>query len=159
MRTIVVGVDGSKGSVEALRFALETARALQAEVRAVTAWHVPPAAYGAGWSMPVDAESYHKDATARLLRALWEAGADAAEDAVTPKVVLGDPVTVLCDEAETADMLVVGTRGRGGIRSLVYGSVSHACAQHTPCPIVIVPHRAHAAEAAASAAAPAEAAP
>ena len=58
MSTIVVGVDGSEESVEALRFALDEATRSHAAVKAVTAWHVPPAAYGMGWTVPVEPESY-----------------------------------------------------------------------------------------------------
>ena len=67
MSTIVVGVDGSEESVEALRFALDEAARSHAAVKAVTAWHVPPAAYGMGWTVPVEPESYETVAR-KLLR-------------------------------------------------------------------------------------------
>jgi nucleotide-binding universal stress UspA family protein len=47
---------------------------------------------------------------------------------------------VLLEEAADADLLVVGSRGLGGFRGLLLGSVSQQCAHHAPCPLVIVPH-------------------
>ena len=61
MTVVVVGVDGSEGSVEAIRVAAEEARLRGAELRAVNAWHIPPAVYGAGWApAPVDLDEYRK---------------------------------------------------------------------------------------------------
>jgi nucleotide-binding universal stress UspA family protein len=48
------------------------------------------------------------------------------------------PSKVLIDEARSADLLVVGSRGRGGFAGLILGSVSHQCATHASCPVVIV---------------------
>jgi len=139
MRKIVVGVDGSDGAVEALKFALDEARVRGATITAVNAWHIPPAAYGAGWAPAVDFESYRTVAKSGLEKSLKEAG--AAESGVTVETVVGEgaPADVLCREAKDADLLVVGSRGLGGFRGLLLGSVSQQCAHHAPCPVVIVP--------------------
>jgi nucleotide-binding universal stress UspA family protein len=50
-------------------------------------------------------------------------------------------VSVLTGEAADADLLVVGSRGLGGFRGLLLGSVSHQCAQHAGCPVLVVPQR------------------
>jgi nucleotide-binding universal stress UspA family protein len=139
MSTIVVGVDGSAGSIEALRFAIDEARLLNTNVKAVAAWHVPPLAYGAGWSVPVDAESFRTSAEAALAKTLEEVGVADCGVQVTQEVKLGQPAVVLCEEARGADLLVVGSRGLGGFRGLLLGSVSQQCAHHAPCPVVIVP--------------------
>jgi nucleotide-binding universal stress UspA family protein len=60
---------------------------------------------------------------------------------VTPVVVMGEPASALCDLARSADLLVVGTRGRGGFKGLLLGSVSQRCAERSPCPVVVVPSR------------------
>ncbi len=142
MKTIVVGVDGSDGAVEALRFALEEARLHGTAVKAVNAWHIPPAAYGAGWAPAVmDFEGYQKLAKSGLDKSLEEAGAAESGIEVSTVVEEGSPAHVLCREAQGAELLVVGSRGLGGFRGLMLGSVSQQCAHHAPCPVVIVPTR------------------
>jgi nucleotide-binding universal stress UspA family protein len=141
---IVVGVDGSEGAVQALRFAIEEARIRGAELRAVSAWHVPPAVYGAGWApASTDLDEFRKLAEASLRESVEEAGATAAGVEVTPVVREGNPVDVLLAESEGADLLVLGTRGMGGFKGLLLGSVSHQCANHATCPVVIVPPKSH----------------
>lgn len=140
MNTIVVGVDGSEESVEALRFAIGEAQRSHASVKAVTAWHVRPAAYGSGWSVTVEAKSYQTEARNELEHTLDEAGAATAGVEVESSLVEGQPAEVLCREARDADMLVVGSRGFGAVHGLVSGSVSQACVQHASCPVVIMPH-------------------
>jgi nucleotide-binding universal stress UspA family protein len=54
-------------------------------------------------------------------------------------VPIGQPAHILLEEAANADLLVVGSRGLGGFRGLLLGSVSQQCAQHCPCPITILP--------------------
>jgi len=71
MSTFVVGVDGSKGSVEALRRAIDEARLHGARVKAVNAWHVPPILYEAGWApLPIELNAYPKAAQEVLDRSL-----------------------------------------------------------------------------------------
>jgi nucleotide-binding universal stress UspA family protein len=139
--TIVVGVDGSEGSAAALRFAIEEARVRGAELKAVNAWHVPPAVYGAGWApATVDLDEYRKLAESALGKSLEDAGAADSGVEVTPILREGHPVDVLIAESGRADLLVVGSRGLGGFKGLLLGSVSQQCAQHAKCPVVVVPH-------------------
>ena len=141
MSTIVVGVDGSHGSVEALKFAIEEARVRGAEVKAVAAWEVPASAYGTGIvSIPVDPNAYKKIAQDALDKSLEEAGASTAGVSVTPLLHMGHPANVLVAEARGADLLVVGSRGRGGFKGLLLGSVSQQCAHHAACPVAIIPN-------------------
>jgi nucleotide-binding universal stress UspA family protein len=139
---IVVGADGSEGAVQALRFAIEEARIRGAELRAVTAWHVPPAVYGSGWApATTDLDEFRKLAESALRESVEEAGAAEAGVEVAPVVREGNPVDVLLAESEGADLLVLGTRGMGGFKGLLLGSVSQQCAHHATCPVVIVPPR------------------
>ena len=144
MSTIVVGVDGSPGSLEALRFAIEEARIANATVKAVAAWHVPPAAYGVDGPFRSMTKSFRLAAEAKLAKALEEVGAANCGVTVTPELVRGQPADVLCESAESAALLVVGSRGLGGFRGLLLGSVSQQCAHHAPCPVVITPPKARA---------------
>jgi nucleotide-binding universal stress UspA family protein len=140
--TIVVGVDGSESARDALRFALEEARLRGASVRAVAAWHVPVTAYGDAFVPPNHELLSELEPQARreLERALADAGEQAAGVEVEPVVREGAPARVLLEEADKADLLVVGSRGLGGFRGLLLGSVSQQCSHHAPCPVVIVPH-------------------
>lgn len=141
MSTIVVGVDGSKGAVEALKFAIKEARIRGADVKAVAAWEVPAAAYGSGWvSIPVDPSDYEKIGQDVLDQSLEEAGAAKADVKVTPILREGQAADVLVAEAQGADLLVVGSRGLGGFKGLLLGSVSQQCAHHATCPVAIVPN-------------------
>jgi nucleotide-binding universal stress UspA family protein len=146
MGLIVVGVDGSEASHEALRYALRQAKLEGDRVRAVTAWHVPTVAYGGPGVAPlVDVRAvYAKDADAILAGALEAVESETGGVEIARVVREGRPASVLTEEAESADLLVVGSRGRGGFKELLLGSVSHECAQRAPCPIVIV-HRRQAA--------------
>jgi len=141
MSTIVVGVDGSPGSVNALAFALGEARVRNADVKAVMAWHIPLAVYGNGLAPAmVGPEEFEKGAQAALEQALEEASVAQSGVSVTSVVREGQAADVLVEEARDADLLVVGSRGLGGFRGLLLGSVSQQCAHHAACPVAIVPN-------------------
>src|SRR5579872_1815595 len=115
MSMIVVGVDGSETSIEALRLAIGEARIHDAELKAVNAWHIPALAYGAGMGpVPVDLAAYPEVAQRRLEQCLQAAGAADSGVEVTSIVRQGPPAHILCEESEGADLLVVGSRGLGG---------------------------------------------
>jgi nucleotide-binding universal stress UspA family protein len=143
VRRIVVGVDGSDASLKALRFAIQEARAHGGEVKAVKVWNVPPLAYGAGWSVPAQLGDYAKIAQAELDKSLADTDQAASGVVVTPILCEGQAASILCEQASGADLLVVGSRGLGGFRGLLLGSVSQQCANHAPCPVVIIPHDGH----------------
>lgn len=103
MSTIVVGVDGSHGSIDALKFAIEEARVRGAEVKAVSAWEVPASAYGMGMMpAPVDPAEFKKIAQETLKKTLAEAGASTASVHVTAILHQGHPADVLVAEARGA---------------------------------------------------------
>jgi nucleotide-binding universal stress UspA family protein len=141
MSTIVVGVDGSAGARDALAYALEEARLRGAGVRVVAAWELPAVAYAGGYGLG-DSELFtqlEQDARDNAVRALEDA--DVGDIEISTVVREGSPSHVLLEEAGDADLLVVGSRGLGGFRGLLLGSVSQQCAHHAPCPLVVVPHR------------------
>ncbi len=139
MGTIVVGVDGSEGSLKALKFALDEARQRGAELKAVGAWHIPAIVYEAGWvPANIDLDEYPKFAQEALDKALADVGADTSGVEVKTVVSKGQAADVLCAEAQGAELLVVGSRGLGGFRGLMLGSVSTQCAHHAPCPVAII---------------------
>ncbi|MEV2226033.1 universal stress protein [Nocardia vinacea] len=88
-------------------------------------------------------ESFHEPLVEAARQTVDAALADASIDTsgidITPTVEQGAPARVLIDTAANAELLVVGSRGLGGFRGLLLGSVSQQCAQGATCPVVIVP--------------------
>ncbi|WP_329303105.1 universal stress protein [Streptomyces sp. NBC_00659] len=136
VRHQLVGVDGSPSSYEALRWAVRHAGLVGATVEAVAVWELP-GLYG--WSGPaVDMEADEQETGQRIRTEMAEVlGPDAAES-VRTHVVHGNTADVLLRAAEGAEVLVVGSRGRGGFASALPGSVSQHVSQHATCPVVIV---------------------
>ncbi|MER7520696.1 universal stress protein [Streptomyces sp. NPDC126499] len=133
---VVVGVDGSPESYGALRWALRHARLIGATVDAVAAYDVPGAI---GWSAStVDAELDGRQARQDMAEQLRSALAEGDDVPVEEHVVRGHPAQVLIEASKGAELLVVGSRGRGGFARLLLGSVSGQCAAHAACPVVIV---------------------
>jgi nucleotide-binding universal stress UspA family protein len=137
--TIVVGVDGSEASVRALEFAIAEARLRGADVKAVNAWHIPASAYEGWVPAAIDPLDFERIAQETLDKSLAKAGGADSGVSVTPLTREGQPADVLIAEAREADLLVVGSRGLGGFKGLLLGSVSQQCAQHASCPVTIVP--------------------
>ena len=138
---IVVGIDGSNGSSEALRWAIAEARLRSVPVRAVHAWSYSQPLVPSFVGYPYSAESFGNaiddrwQAEQQLERATSELGVDHEIERV---VVEGPAAQALIHAVGEADVLVVGSRGHGGVTNLLLGSVSQQCAQHAPCPVVIV---------------------
>jgi nucleotide-binding universal stress UspA family protein len=140
---IIVGVDGSETSRLALIWASRVAAATDATVDPVMSWHPPPAIPTA-LGDPVgldDASALEASARDELDSFVSGTREHCHPDArITEGLVArGAAVSVLCDLAEDADLLVVGSRGRGGFKGLVLGSVSAHCANASPSPVAIVP--------------------
>ena len=145
-RPIVVGTDGSDASREALRWAADEARLRSASLVAVYAWSfVPPQPIGdpgmlaipAG-DLPGQLDAERDAAEAALDAAMSEALDAAPEISVERKLVEGDAADVLVRESEAAELVVVGSHGRSGIRAALLGSVSRHVATHAACPVVVV---------------------
>jgi nucleotide-binding universal stress UspA family protein len=137
MTRIVVGADGSPGSRLALTEALSLARRLEAEVDAVWAWHMSYGGVEYGVAPIISREELEID----MRNALSElvGGVDTDGVVVHQIVVEGDATRALLDAAKGADMLVVGSRGHGGLFGLVLGSVSYKCISHATSPVLVVP--------------------
>ena len=131
---IVVGIDGSEHSKAALRWALGQARLTGASVDAVTAWRYP-VTYG----LAVVPGEFDLDGDSRkaLAAAVAEAGGQTPGVEVRQLVGEGPSAEVLLDVARDADLLVVGSRGLGGFKSALLGSVSMACVLHAACPVLV----------------------
>ncbi len=139
MKLIIVGVDASE-SAAALRFAAAEARAHGARLRAVTAWTIPSSFYSSGSSVAVSdlAQAVPREAKETLDGALEMLASELNDVEVDRVVREGHAASVLLEEARDADLLVVGSRGRGGFRGLLLGSVSQECAHHATVPVAII---------------------
>jgi len=138
MSRIVVGVDDSVGGRVALAWAFEEAELRHAELEVVNAWSLPLAE---GWNSewPLDEEWYRAQSLEFLEKVIAEPA--TGHSMVSPVLIplrSEGPAFGLLAQSEGADLLVVGSRGRGGFTGLLLGSVSIQCVQHAVCPVVVV---------------------
>lgn len=132
---IVVGIDGSTHSDQALRWARHLAGPLSALVEAVCVWNFLP-----GYGLASPATDWDPEAEARqtLDEALARVIGEAAPAEVSPVLRRGNIAQQLIKAGEGAAMIVVGSRGHGGFAGLLLGSVSAAVAEHAVCPVLVV---------------------
>ena len=143
---IVVGIDGSDGARAALTWALTEAAHRGADVEVVTAF-----AFDFSWLDPYSMdrrriEDIRSDTGTRARAMVEEAQQDlalatvpgGADVGVTILIVGGAPTAHLVQRSEGAALLVVGSRGRGAVRSTIAGSVALHCSAHAKCPVVVV---------------------
>jgi nucleotide-binding universal stress UspA family protein len=133
MTAYVVAVDGSEGSVEGLRWAIDMAEVHGATVTAVMAWSWLDQPEELAFSASYTEEDAHRELADAVAKATTGSG-----PTVTQKVVCDLPVPGLQAAAEGADLLVVGARGHGGFASLRVGSVSERMIECSPCPVAVV---------------------
>jgi nucleotide-binding universal stress UspA family protein len=129
-----VGTDGSASAHAAVLWAVDEADRRDAELVIVHAWEYP---YSTELGSPEAFDMTRVDA-ALLLEDAVATARDRGRGTVSGRLVNGAPAKAILDEAAGADLVVVGSRGRGGFRSLLFGSVAHRVAEHAPCPVVIV---------------------
>jgi nucleotide-binding universal stress UspA family protein len=166
MAKIVVGIDASPGALQALAWAADEARLRLASLQVVHAYHGQALAAplyfpsqealpgrATGGQLPPDvarAETAREQAEFQaavrrqaedLLEDLLGEAGEAVEGVDVQRTVLADrhAAEALVELSDSADLLVVGSRGRGGFSSLLLGSVSHAVVLHARCPVVVIP--------------------
>ena len=132
---IVVGVDGSGPSQDALRWAAHFASIFGARLDVVTAWEYPQSFGWAVASPDWDPAQDMKKALADAARAVF---GDQQPEGLQLIVREGGAARVLLDACQGATMLIVGSRGHGGFAGMLLGSVSANVAEHAPCPVFIV---------------------
>lgn len=130
VKRIVVGVDGSEHAERALAWAAEQAQRTGAALEIHTA-------YEPGYAFTTSEEV--EMAMRRVLEQATEAVAKAAPEVATTTMSHQEaPAAALIEASEGAELLVVGSRGLGGFRGLLLGSIGLQCSQHAHCPVVIV---------------------
>lgn len=139
-REVVVGVDTAATGEAAIALAFEEAALRTAPLRVVHAWwHPASSAPGDIRPLVYDPQAMAEDELRRIEEALTPWREKWPDVEVVPEVVHGRAVRVLAEATERADLLVVGTRGRGGFKGLLLGSVSHALLHRAKCPLAVVP--------------------
>lgn len=142
MKTIIVGIDGSEAAATALDLAANEATVHGARLRVVVVWQVPVSAYAVGGggvvfddetldSLRDAAHRIAGDAVARVKQ--LAPGLD-----VSAEVLEGQPAERLLESSTDADLIVVGSRGLGGFKRLMMGSVSDQVVHHASCPVLVV---------------------
>jgi nucleotide-binding universal stress UspA family protein len=133
--TIVVGVDGSPASREALRWAARQAELTGAELHAVTTWNIPTTY---GWIPSIADYDWAGQARTVQDQAIRETLDGPRAERVRRDVVEGHPARALLRRAAGADLLVVGSRGHGELSGVLLGSVAQHVVAHAPCPVLVV---------------------
>ncbi len=134
-----MGIDLSDEAAAALRWAHDQARRWGATLEVVHAWSLPAVGDLSGIVAAGGETPFRRAADHVVAHMLSENLGDLGGVEVLTTVVEGNPAAALLDAARDADLLVVGTRGRGGFKGLLVGSVSQQCTHHARCPVVVVP--------------------
>jgi nucleotide-binding universal stress UspA family protein len=152
-RRVVVGVDSSPWSLDALRRALGFARSMDAALDVVLAWEYRPPAMSMSFDWDAAGRAAASAAAVETLSQCVQSvfgpvhpvpGAWMQNGVpVTARLLEGAPASVVCAAGQGADLLVVGARGRSRVGALLLGSVSRQVVAHAPCPVLVVP-REHA---------------
>jgi nucleotide-binding universal stress UspA family protein len=134
-RRIVVGIDGSPSSTEALQWAVKQAELTGSTLEALTTWEWPTS-YGVALFLP---DGYDPAADAQqVLEGVLEPVRKAHPDAdIRPVVAEGHPALALVEASRNADLLVVGSRGYREFKGMLLGSVSEHCVAAAHCPVLV----------------------
>ena len=143
---IVVGIDSSEGSERALEWALAEAGVHGDRLLLLHAWQFPAVGVSsyAGDPLPVFGHDDVEKLAGDVLNSAATTAARLAPNVqADQELVQGHPAAALVNASRQARLLVIGSRGLGGFRGMLMGSVSSAAAHHSHCPIVIVPPPEH----------------
>ncbi|MBP2706997.1 universal stress protein [Microbispora sp. RL4-1S] len=133
---VVVGVDDAPECEPALAYAFEQARLRGATLRAIFAWRVP--VYTLAPEVTYDIDEVMEAQQRAVSERLANHRRDNPEVAVREDLVYGHPAQALAEASGTADLLVVGSHGRGALGTVALGSVSRAILHHSACPVAVV---------------------
>ena len=145
--TWIVGVDGSEGSRTALAWAAAQAGGRGVEIVALCTWRAPilPSDAIGQPALLMDWGGFEKELERRIDEIVESvrAGDGSIVAGTTPDIVVrivqGRPAHTLIEASREAELLVVGSQGRGGLSGVVLGSVSRQCAMHAVVPVAVVP--------------------
>lgn len=132
---IVVGVDGSASANAAMEWAAQEAEIRDSTLELVHAWNYPNLGYG-GYVAVL--EDFEKDASSVLEDVTAQIRNDHPGIKLVSSLIQGPTAQTIIDRAKEADLVVVGSRGKGGFTGLLLGSVGQQLVHHCPAPVVII---------------------
>ncbi|EHR50981.1 universal stress protein UspA-like protein [Saccharomonospora marina XMU15] len=144
-RTIVVGVDGSPASEQALRWALAETERCGGQVHAITVRRRDDLLPGTTFALqpygrrPARTEESLRESLHSQVATMSDTAAGRAATTVTESVVTGDPATELSKASASADLLVLGSHGQRAFTEVLLGSVAAECVRRAQCPVVLIP--------------------
>jgi nucleotide-binding universal stress UspA family protein len=141
-RDVLIGYDGSDNAQLALRQAIVIAQRANARLTIVSVVPDVAATVQASWMAGGNAAELERDVAQQVAETLEEGVAQVPEDLPVTKILAhghAGPALVEAIESNHSDLVVVGTRGRGAVASLLTGSVTEYLVRHSPVPVVVVP--------------------
>ena len=136
---IVVAVDGSDASNEAVRWAANTAAKREIPLRLASSYTMPQFLYAEGMAPPKELYDELQGETLDKIEAARKIALEVAPDIkIGHTVAEGSPIDMLLEMSNDVTMIVLGSRGLGGLSGMVMGSVSAAVVSHSTCPVVVV---------------------
>ncbi|MBG9243482.1 universal stress protein [Corynebacterium belfantii] len=136
---VVVAVDGSEASQNAVRWAANTANKRGVPLRLAASYTMPQFLYAEGMVPPQELFDELQSETMDVIEAARVVAHEVAPDIKIGYVIAeGSPIDMLLDMSSDVTMIVMGSRGLGGLSGMVMGSVSAAVVSHADCPVVVV---------------------
>jgi nucleotide-binding universal stress UspA family protein len=134
---VVVGVDGSNDATNALQWAVGEADRFGVELVIVHAWSY---AYIVADAASAQARDTTRIDAACVLERMVELAREAIQGPITDVLIENPTVAGLIDQVREGDLLVLGSRGRGAVRSALFGSTVNSMLDHSPVTVVVIPH-------------------
>jgi nucleotide-binding universal stress UspA family protein len=132
---IVVGIDGSAASKEALLWAARQAELTHESLEIITTWDWPPTY---GWAIPFpDGFDPENGVQTMVEKAASDVRTRYPDIGITTRALQGHPAPILVEASKGADLLVVGSRGHGEFVGMLIGSVSEYCTTNAHCPVLV----------------------
>ncbi|WJY96312.1 Universal stress protein [Corynebacterium felinum] len=136
---VVVAVDGSTAATNAVRWAANTAAKRGVPLRLASSYTMPQFLYAEGMVPPQELFEELQKETMDIIEAAKAVALEVAPDIkIGYTVAEGTPIDMLLEMSESVSMIVMGSRGLGGLSGMVMGSVSAAVVSHAKCPVVVV---------------------
>ena len=145
LKTVLVAVDFSDTSADAVRYAQELSRLFDARVHLL---HVVPDPLRQPWAVeapgldyPALSQQWHAEAEEGLQAIRSEAGLDATRTVVAVATGMAHTAIIEYAREHAVDLIVMGTHGHGPVVHLLLGSVAERVVRQATCPVLVVPHR------------------